>query len=71
MNASQIALEEKKNKTEMMPYNSENIRFQGKDIKIAKLKKNITHKPRLTIPVLINLSIILAIIGILLIVFYL
>jgi hypothetical protein len=71
MSVSEVVLEdEKKKNTEQQQKNTEILRFRGKNIKVAKLEKKVRHKPRLTSPILINLSIILTIIGIILIMFY-
>ncbi len=69
MSVSETVLEDEKKK--MSQPKKENIRFRGKDVKTAKLRKKLRHKPKLIVPILINLSIVLVIIGIILIMFYL
>ncbi|TFG25998.1 MAG: hypothetical protein EU532_10960 [Promethearchaeota archaeon] len=61
-------LEEKEQLNKQMHHDEELIRFQGKNVKIAKFRKKIHHKPRLFGVVLINLSIIIGIIIIILLI---
>ena len=63
MSVSETVLDDEKKKNSVPYQNKESVRFRGKDIDISKLIKKVSHKPRLLGPVLINLSIILAIIG--------
>ena len=68
MSVSQEVLEEKKQLDKQKHHDEEFIRFRGKDIETAKFGKKINHKPRLFGVVLINLSIIVALIIIILLI---
>ena len=68
MSVSQEVLEEKKQLNKQKHHDEELIRFRGRDIEIAKFGKKINHKPRLFGVVLINLSIIVALIIIILLI---
>ena len=61
-----VSDEKKKKDVELVP-DKGSVRFRGKDVKVAKLEMKVTHKPRLSGAILINLSILLMIIVIVLI----
>lgn len=69
MSVHEIVVEEDKKRGIAHSQDKEIVRFRGKEIKKSKLQKKLRHKPRLISPVLINLSIILAIIIFILIFF--
>jgi hypothetical protein len=70
MTASQVVVEEEKDDSKILEHQSDFVRFRGKDIETEKLRKKLSHKPRLFGPILINISIILALIIIILLVFH-
>ena len=70
MTASQVVVEEEKDDSRIQEHKSDFVRFRGKDIETEKLRKKLSHKPRLFVPILINISIILALIIIILLVFH-
>lgn len=70
---SEIPFEESKDEEEKKETNNNNnkevIRWHGKDIKVEKLQKKMSYKPRILGTLLINLTIILVIIIIILLIF--
>ncbi len=67
MIANEDVIDDKSNDKKKEKNEESSVRFRGKDVKIEKLQKKVRHKPKLFGVILINFSIIIAVLIVILI----